>query len=430
MTTSKALYLKTIPRMRRRAATGSLQLSILLLSILLIVPLIAVPLARAQTFTVLHEFAGGRDGAWPMDVIRGVDGNTYGVTQLGGSFDYGTVFEINAAGNKKTILHSFLGSDGLYPVGGLMQDAAGNLYGTTSDGGAAEGGGCEHGCGVVFKRDTSGNQTVLYGFTSGKAEGSQPDAALIEDPTGNLYGTTAYGGNPSCFVGLGCGVIFELETTGKQSVLYTFLDKTDGKSPQGVIRDGLGNLYTVTYDGGTQSDGAVLKLDKAGNLTLLYSFTGGSDSGDPVGPLVIDKSGNLYGSTYGVGIALQGFGLVYKLDAAGNFTILYTFSGTTDGQYPGSLVMDAEGNLYGVALGGGTGTGCYYGGCGTVFKVDTANNFSVLHSFTLADGQLPNHLIIDQAGNLYGTTLGGGKGSGNSGCSYYKGCGTVFELTP
>ena len=119
MTTIRAFYRRLIPKMRRGTASGSL-----LLSILLILPPIAIPLARAQTFTVLHEFAGGRDGAWPMDVIRGANGNTYGVTQLGGSFDYGTVFEINAAGNKKTILHSFLGSDGLYPVGGLMQDAA------------------------------------------------------------------------------------------------------------------------------------------------------------------------------------------------------------------------------------------------------------------------------------------------------------------
>jgi uncharacterized repeat protein (TIGR03803 family) len=119
--------------------------------------------------------------------------------------------------------------------------------------------------------------------------------------------------------------------------------------------------------------------------------------------------------------------VVYKLDTAGNFTLLYTFTGGTDGQYPGTLVLDSQGNLYGVALGGGTGTGCYYGGCGTVFKLDTAGNFTVLHSFTGADGQLPISVILAADGNLYGTTLGGGKGTS---CSYYHGCGTVFRLTP
>jgi uncharacterized repeat protein (TIGR03803 family) len=420
MTTSKAPQESLISKIRRRAAGG-----ILLLSILLILPLIAIPSAHAQTFTVLHEFAGGLDGAWPIAVIRGANGNTYGVTQLGGSFDYGTVFEMNGAG-KKTLLHTFLGSDGLYPAGGLMQDSAGNLYGTTADGGAAEGGGCEHGCGTIFKIDTTGKQTVLYAFT-GKTDGSGPDAVLIRDPADNLYGTTGYGGSPSCFVGLGCGVIFKLDQTDKETVLYTFTDKTDGQNPAGVVRDGLGNLYGVTYSGGTSSNGAVFNLDKTGKLTILYSFTGGSDSGDPKGPVTMDKSGNIYGTTYGV--FQGGFGNVYKFDTAGNFTVLYAFNGTTDGQYPGNLVLDAAGNLYGIALGGGTGTGCYYGGCGTIFKIDTGGSFSVVHSFTGTDGQLPNSLIIDQAGNLYGTTMGGGKGSGRS-CSYYKGCGTVFEFTP
>jgi uncharacterized repeat protein (TIGR03803 family) len=420
MTASKGPEQSLIPEIQRRTAR-----KLLLLSIPLILLLIAIPSARGQSFAVLHEFAGGRDGAVPMGVIRDAAGNLYGTTQIGGSFNYGTVFQMDAAG-KETLLHNFLGSEGLYPAGGLMRDAAGNLYGTTADGGAAEGGGCEHGCGTVFKRDTTGKQTVLYAFT-GKADGSGPFANLIRDPAGNLYGTTGYGGNPSCFVGLGCGVIFKLDTTGKETVLHAFADRTDGKSPQGVIRDGFGNLYGVTYDGGTAGYGAVFKLDTTGKLTILYSFTGGSDSGDPKGPLIMDKTGNLYGTTYGVGIGLQGFGIVYKLDTAGNFTILYTFNGTTDGQFPDTLVLDSQGNLYGVALGGGTGTGCYYGGCGTIFKIDTADNFTVLHSFALAEGQLPNNLIIDKAGNLYGTTLGGGKGSG---CPYYKGCGTMFRLTP
>ena len=410
-----------IPEIPRRAAGGTW-----LFSIPLILALVVIPSARAQTFTVLHEFTGGTNGAQPpAGVVLDATGKIYGVTQYGGSFNYGTVFEMNAVG-KETVLHSFLGSEGLYPAGGLLRDAAGNLYGTTADGGTAEGGGCIHGCGTVFKRDATGKQTVLYAFT-GKADGSGPFANLIRDAAGNLYGTTGYGGNPSCFVGLGCGVIFKVDTTGKETVLYTFADKTDGKSPEGVIRDGLGNLYGVTYDGGTHGYGAVFKLDTANKLTILYSFTGGSDSGDPKGPITMDKSGNLYGTTYAAGIGLHGFGVVYKLDTVGNFILLYTFTGGTDGQYPASLVLDSQGNLYGVALGGGTGTGCYYGGCGTVFKLDTAGNFTVLHSFTGGDGQLPISVILAADGNLYGTTLGGGKGTD---CSYYHGCGTVFKLTP
>jgi uncharacterized repeat protein (TIGR03803 family) len=416
---------RLIPRIRLRAAGQTFLASIFLL--LPMLPLIAAQSARAQTFTVLHKFTGGADGGWPpAGVVEDATGNLYGVTQLGGSFNYGVVFKVDPIG-KETVLHNFLGSDGLYPAGGLMEGAAGSLFGTTSYGGTSEGGGCEHGCGTVFRHDRSGKQIVLYAFTGG-ADGGQPDATLIHDTAGNLYGTTAYGGNPVCFVGLGCGVVFKLDKTGTSTVLYTFADGTDGKSPEGLLSDGAGNFYTSTYDGGTHSDGAVLKLDATGALTVLYSFTGGSDTGDPTGPLVMDQSGNLYGTTYAVGISLHGFGVVYKLDTAGNFTLLYTFAGTTDGQYPGNLVLDEEGNLYGVALGGGTGTGCYYGGCGTVFKLDTAGNFTVLHSFTGADGELPNGLMRDGAGNLYGTTLGGG-GVGAQ-CSYYHGCGTVFRLSP
>ncbi len=118
---------------------------------------------------------------------------------------------------------------------------------------------------------------------------------------------------------------------------------------------------------------------------------------------------------------------MYKLDQAGNFNVLYHFKGEADGTYPSSLVLDKAGNLYGTALAGGTGSGCYYGSCGDVFKLDTSGNFSLVHSFTGADGQLPIALTMDAAGNVYGTTLGGGKGSQ---CAYYKGCGVVFEVSP
>ena len=427
---SEARHQRLIPEIWRQRVAGEALMvaSLRMLSVILIVIVIltASPPAQAQTFTVLYKFSGGLDGAEPTaDLVLDATGNFYGVAEIGGSFNYGSMFQMSAA-DKVSVLHSFLGGEGLYPVGGLTRDAAGNLYGTTTDGGTPEGGGCIHGCGAVFKRDITGKLSVLHAFTGG-ADGGLPNATLIQDAAGNLYGTTAEGGITSCFVGLGCGVIFKVDTTGKQTVLYSFTEGLDGDNPVGLVRDGAGNLYTTSYRGGTFDQGVVLKLDTTGKLTVLYSFTGGSDSGDPGGPLVRDTAGNLYGTTGGEFDNQRDFGSVFKLDTAGNLTVLHLFVGGFEGQYPNSVVLDAKGNVYGVALGGGTGTGCYYGSCGTVFKVDTAGNLTVLHSFTGADGELPNSLIMDGAGNLYGTTLGGGTGSG---CTYYHGCGTVFKLTP
>jgi uncharacterized repeat protein (TIGR03803 family) len=424
MIRSDTLRRALITKTWQRDATNALQLVILLV---LPVILAAAPCAQAQTFTVLHRFTGGRDGAEPpTGVLPDAAGNLYGVTQFGGSFGYGTVFGLDTGG-KETVLHSFLGGEGLWPIGGLIEDAVGNLYGTTSNGGTKEGGKCEHGCGTVFTLDKTGKQTVVYAFTGG-ADGGEPNATLIRDEGGNLFGTTSRGGSSSgyCqYVG-GCGVIFELNKAGKETVRYTFTDLIDGGFPDGIVGDGAGNFYGTTYDGGSAGKGVVYKLDRTGKLTLLYSFKGESDSGDPKGIFLRDESGSLYGTTYGVGT--QDYGVVFKLDTAGKLTVLYSFKGGTDGRYPDTLISDHAGSLYGTALGGGTGSGCYYGGCGTVFKLDTKNKLTVLHSFKGSDGQLPIGLAMDRAGNLYGTALGGGKGSNQ--CSYYHGCGTVFRLSP
>ena len=406
-------------KMRQTASYASL------FWILLALALIASPLARAQNFTVLHEFTGAGDGSTPTSgVIFDSTGDLYGVTSSGGSFNYGTVFRLDHAGKERQ-LHSFLGSEGLSPAGGLILDSASNLYGTTIDGGIPEGGGCAHGCGTVFKRDATGNQTKLYAFT-GMTDGGAPNAALLRDAAGNLYGTTSNGGVQSCYVSFGCGVIFKLDTANHETVLYRFTDGTDGKMPLGLVADAAGNLYGTTYDGGKFGIGAVFKLDSSGVLTVLYSFTGGTDSDDPAGHLIIDKAGNLYGTTYGA-FNTRGYGIVFELDTAGKLIVLHSFTEAADGEYPNSLVMDAAGNLYGATLGGGTASGCYYGSCGTVFKLDTNLNKTVLHSFSGTDGQLPNGLTMGRDGNLYGTTLGGGKGSQ---CSYYHGCGVVFKLRP
>ena len=406
-------------KLSRHEASG-----VFVLAILLALVLMAVPSAKAQTFTVLHEFNGAGDGSEPTaGVFVDATGNVYGVTNRGGAFDYGTLFHLNASG-KESLLHNFLGGEGLFPSGSLIQDSAGDLYGVTGGGGAPEGGGCAHGCGTVYKRDATGNQTVLYVFT-GTTDGGAPDGALLRDGAGNLYGSAANGGIQSCYVSFGCGVIFKLDTANHETVLYRFTDGTDGKMPNGFIADAAGDLYGTTYDGGAYGIGCVYKLDTTGTFTVLYSFPGGANSSDPNGHLVMDGAGNLYGTT-NAAFNSQGFGIVFKLDSAGNLTVLYDFTVATDGEYPNSLVRDSAGNLYGVTMGGGTGSGCYYGSCGTVFKLDTSGTKTVLHSFTGTDGQLPNSLFMDKSGNLYGTTLGGGKGHG---CSYYHGCGTVFKVT-
>jgi uncharacterized repeat protein (TIGR03803 family) len=403
----------------RRARVAMLLATVLALS------LIGARSAGAQTFTVLHRFNGQAGGTQPVGgVVVGALGNLYGVTEYGGSFNFGILFRLNP-NLRETVPHSFSGGDGLYPAAPLIWGPNGSLYGTTVDGGTPEGGGCRHGCGTVFTVDKTGKETVLYAFQGG-TDGGNPAARLVWDHNGNLYGTTFSGGDLSCYVG-GCGVVFKLDRTGKQTVLYSFADLTDGKMPVGLVLDNAGNLYGTTYDGGNFGHGAVFKLDQTGTLTVLYSFTAGSDSADPSGLFFRDPSGNLYGTTNGVGS--PDYGIVFKLDMTGKLGVLHTFTGGTDGEYPGNLISDNTGNLYGTTMGGGTGSGCYYGGCGTVFKVDTNSNETVLHDFTGTDGQLPNGLIMDGAGNLYGTTFGGGGGKGFS-CSYYLGCGTVFKLIP
>jgi uncharacterized repeat protein (TIGR03803 family) len=310
-----------------------------------------------------------------------------------------------------TALYSFTGgADGGYPSAGLVPDAAGNLYGTTSEGGSLSG--CSpYGCGLVFKLDPTGNERVLYTFTGG-ADGGLPYAGLIRDAGGNLYGTTFEGGDLSGCYGSGCGVVFKLDPAGNETVLYTFTGGADGANPAaGLIRDAAGDFYGTTENGGTYQYGAVFKLDPAGNETALYTFTGGIDGASPAASLIRDAAGNLYGTAAGggnpTGECPYGCGVVFKLDPAGNETVLRSFTGGTDGGFPyAGLILDAAGNLYGTTNQGGTPNGCGGNGCGVVFKLDPAGNETVLHSFTGGAGGaiLRASLIRDPAGNLYGTT--------------------------
>lgn len=382
---------------------------------------------QAQTFTVLHQFHRGADGKFPYDALfRDSAGNLYGSTGGGGSFGYGTVFEITAQG-KERVLHSFWGGDGLNLWGDLVRDSAGNLYGMAVDGGTIEKGQCVHGCGTVFKLDSTEKLTVLHAFTGG-TDGGQPQAGLLRDSAGNLYGTTTIGGDLTCGYGSGCGVVFKIDQHGKETVLHAFSGSADGWRPGGdLIRDKAGNFYGVTGGGGA-GYGTVYKLDPSGKETVLYSFPGGSTGAYPVGRLVLDSKGNLYGATQDGGGSCF-CGVVFKLDKGGHESVRHSFTGNPDGAYPElGLTGDGVGNLYGVTYAGGGSTNCYGIGCGSVFKVDASGHETVLHGFTGgSDGRIPfGGLILDKSGNLYGTAPVGGDLS----CGQGAGCGVVFKLTP
>jgi uncharacterized repeat protein (TIGR03803 family) len=348
--------------------------------------------------TKLYSFTGGADGKFPSwaGVIRDSSGNFYGTTANGGTANAGVVFKLDTSGNE-TVVYSFPGTaDGGDPYGGVVRDSAGNFYGTTQSGGAS-------GSGMVYKLDTSGHETVLYTFTGG-ADGSQPYAGVVLDSAGNLYGTTYMGGTGFS------GVIYKVDTTGQQTVLYNFAYGTGADPEAGVILDSAGNLYGTTAYGGTAGYGVVYKLDTTNTYTVLYNFTGGSDGSYPYAGVLRDSAGNLYGTTNSGGTS--GSGVVYKLDAANNFSVLYTFTGGTDGESPQSgVIRDPAGNLYGTTYYGGTGFS------GVIYKVDTTGHETVLYNFTYTDGGEPiAGVIFDSAGNLYGTTYYGG--AANAGVVY------------
>lgn len=344
--------------------------------------------------TELYTFKGAADGSSPNGLVRDSAGNLYGTAAGGGVSGAGVVFEIDMSG-AETVLYSFTGGkDGGNPSS-LVRDQKGNLYGTTTYGGASN-------YGVVFKIDTSGKETVLYAFKGG-ADGAYPNPSVDLDASGNLYGATNNGGNA---VGeAGAGVVFKVDTSGHERVLYTFTGGKDGAQPNGVIRDGKGDLYGTASDGGTSGAGVVFKVDPRGHETVLHTFSGGDDGGSPYAGVILDSKGNLYGTT-GFGGSADG-GVVFKVDTAGHESVLHTFSRGSEGNEPDNacVILDAAENLYGTTSFGGVG------GAGTVYELDTRGMLKVLYGFPgIAQGQYPYNagVLLGTDGRLYGTTFYGG----------------------
>lgn len=384
-------------------------------------------------YKVLYNFTGSSDGGQPEGLVEDASGNLYGTTGLGGDPNCyggfggcGVVFKLDPAGNL-TVLHQFTnGSDGAFPYATLALSGD-MLYGASNQGGILN---CyyDYGCGVLFEINiVTGIFTVLRDFHG--FDGLLPSGALVVRSS-ILYGTTILGGTSKNCGYFGCGVAYKLDLkTGTYTVLHSF-DFSDGYSPESRLTfDSTGTfLYGVTAEGGSAGCGVVFRLNvETSTYELLYNFTGSPDAEYPYGPLAIDSSGNLYGDSQLGGshpcLSDDGCGTIFKVDPkAGTDTVLYNFTGDAGGNYPlAGVTARYPATLYGTTAWGGTNDD------GTVFQF-VNNTETVLHNFEGSDGSGPSAVIVlDPKGKLFGTAFAGG--SDGTGCSGY-GCGVVWEVTP
>jgi uncharacterized repeat protein (TIGR03803 family) len=416
------------------------------LLMLLVAGAVSAQPARAQTYTVLHTFTGAPDGAYPNPLMRDEEGVFYGTTDDGGLATCGsdppgacgTVFKMDSAGNVTLLFQFPGGSAGSNPRASLVRDAGGNLYGTT------QGNGFIGGASVVFKIDPSGQETVL--LTAGpNAEAF--DSPLALDAQGNLYGMSPYGGNLHCSYvsnGNGCGTLFKISSSGEFTVLHVFEGK-DGVQPEGgLVLDGKGNLYGSAVYGGIYSCdypgwgqprghgcGTIYKLGANGHFSVLHTFTGPGDGSYPLG--VIADSTGLYGIADSGGHVtknyIYGQGTIFKVDATGKFSVLFTFtpSTTLNNEYASHLVRDSKGILYGLQQANNCAEG---GGC--LFSIDQNGRYTDLYDFQGYgegnDGNDPVGVILGSDQDVYGSmNIGGFQPPPPAFCSTY-GCGTLFHL--
>ena len=360
----------------------------------------AVAPAVPASEIVLHNFGCPPKGANPYAaLIADSVGNLYGTTSNGGTAGVGVVYKLDATGHE-TVLYSFRsGNDGANPYAGVISDSAGNLYGTTYQGGTS-------GAGTVFSVSTTGVEHVLYSFKGGK-DGQYPYGRLIE-VSGTLYGTTFQGGDP------GWGVVFKVSTTGEEHVIYSFKAGKDGAHPYAGLIAVKNLLYGTTYQGGTSGDGAVFSVSPSGNEKVIYSFKSGLDGQYPYARLLLYKDA-LYGTTYSGG-GSGGWGVIFKVSTSGKEDVLYRFKANADGAHPylGGLIEQND-TLYGTTYQGGAK------GAGTVFSESPRGGEDhVMYSFKAGtDGEYPDAGLMQLNGTAYGTTYEGGASS----------AGTVFKLS-
>ncbi|MGC2108158.1 MAG: choice-of-anchor tandem repeat GloVer-containing protein [Candidatus Korobacteraceae bacterium] len=441
-------------RLQLESVVLALTIILLFLTFVFLFLFITAQPAQGQTYSVIYNFTGGNDGAYPQAGLT-VDraGNLYGTAWSGGFpgegctsngfIGCGTVFKLVPSPSAWVFstLYSFRGgTDGAWPYSGLTIGADGTLYGTTTRGGKA-GSGALVSCGTVFSLKPPSHphrpwrETVIYRFQGGNDGAGAASGDVSFDPAGHMYGTTDGGGYCA-----GKTTVFELQPINgdwTESVLYRFSAGSDGAGTDaGVILDSAGNLYDTSIFGGNTNGvcgsdgcGTVFELSRSAKgwtKTILYSFLGGSDGEYPYGGLIFDSAGNLYGTTL-MGGGLGG-GVAYKLSPSGggnwSETVIHRFNGTGLGSLS-ALVMDISRNLYGTNY----SDGAY--GAGTVFKLAPSGNtwtYTSLHDFTGGnDGGGPvGGVALNAHGNLFGNTQNGGTGS----YCYYRNCGVVWEITP
>ncbi len=400
---------------------------------------VALPrLASAQTptLTVIADLGTlpnqdkGRSST-NFGVIQASDGNFYGTTQYGGSANFGTIFKVTPTGTATTLVN-FTGPNGTYPIDGLIQASDGNLYGTTNGGGGdANGNPFPTQFGTVFKVTLGGTLTTLFVFTYDSTadrfpNGRNPEAALVQDTDGNLWGTTLNGGVDSSETNNDLGTIFKMSTTGTLLMSVTVHGGAEPQYPRAPLIEGTdGNFYGTSYKGGdlAYSGGTVFQCTPLGVVTVLHGFTG-PEGDSPEGGIVEGSDGNFYGTTEAGGTS--NFGAIYRVTPAGDFTVLHQFTGShptgpTDGAQPfGEMILASDGNFYGTTSGGGAGS------LGSIFQLTPAGVYTTVYSFpnngTVGfgmTGQQPRGTLLQTSdGNLYGTTTGGNASNR----------GTVFRL--
>ena len=368
--------------------------------------------AQSYEFSTLINFSGGSNPGYISNVIIDTKGNLYGVSEFGGTYSNGVVFEVSPKGALK-ILHSFKGAptDGYLATGNLVRDKSGNFYGTSQYGGSGTGCHVEAGCGTIFKLTPAGKETVLYNFQGG-ADGDSPVSGMARDSSGNLYGVSYDVSSAPSYISF----VFKLTPANTFSTLESF-DCFLGGAYLLIVNQS-GDLFGSACVDTATPFGSVFELTPTNQLSTLYTFTGGSDGAIPTGKLTQDAKGNLYGSAANNGAF--GGGVVFKIDPSGAYSVLYSFcalASCADGSTPTSwITLDSTGNLYGTTEKGGTT------GNGVVFRIAASGVETVLYTFENATQNPSNQetgLVLDAAGNLYASTYSGGK----------YGVGSIYKLT-